>query len=710
MALPHHAVLAPPAAAAAASASAPSSSAAPASWAFSAPAPSVAAESLRNTLVPRAALALPAAAPAASASAPPPSAAPAGRVFSAPAPPSLVGFHPVADKVPFISKASLAPPALMAPVSKPGLPVRSALRGIGTVATSICSNTSLADTNFYVIRGRSSKTMALQHRGAYGAPAASTPPGAPATRAFSAPPEELRTQEAPATRVFSAPAPSVALTKLLVPRAPLAPPPAAPAALVSATPPSAAPAGRVFPSPAPLHGQLHQHHIADKVVLTVTAEANQELDSNIRSDLLTTVAAHALPPPMVNLAFCGFKSRIEAIGVTVLDLVLLALLKQNIRIGVQDFYLMLNSKSIDGSVLVSSIPNLEESTITVCPRLRGGAPVQQPSWYDQLDVIINNNAGELLSHVQLPLGMIDPNCQHGGVANFLKRLPQFVLHQLLLLVCLEGHFEGHCYHGHFDLSKILMSSCGHVKFSPDVYDHEEDYTPEGGDADYQRLFSIVLTFLDLTTRRLPTHVASLLWVLRHAPESLRRKKEFIMFLVNHPSLLTFAEKHMLYNLINSFLITLLKTRNPDPSAQAEVDALKTWLQGTKVAGWGGWEQSVQNVPAFLKTYTRGAKCPKRARTSGLRVSVYKQGAEHCIRLSRNFLGHNYVQVGLMLAEAAVSYLLEFILPMVLYNLARCLSGANGKTFIGIVSNPRADRTTVTAYYPDDDDNDDDGDA
>lgn len=40
-------------------------------------------------------------------------------------------------------------------------------------------------------------------------------------------------------------------------------------------------------------------------------------------------------------------------------------------------------------------------------------------------------------------------------------------------------------------------------------------------------------------------------------------------------------------------------------------------------------------------------------------------------------------MGLELAEAAVSYMFEIVLPVVLYNLARCLSGENGAAFFGM---------------------------
>lgn len=186
-----------------------------------------------------------------------------------------------------------------------------------------------------------------------------------------------------------------------------------------------------------------------------------------------------------------------------------------------------------------------------------------------------------------------------------------------------------------------MSSCGHVRFSSNV--RREPYTAEGSEADYQRLFFIVLAFVDFTTRRYPIHVANLLWVLRNAPGSLRQKEEFIAFLINHPSLLTFAEKQKLYSLIDSFLFTLLRTQFVDPNVQSEVNELKRWIQTT--VGWA-WEQRVQNVPDFLKTYIRGAKRPHGAPKSSPKVSVYQKGIDQCFRLSRNFLGHTYVRVSI----------------------------------------------------------------
>ena len=82
--------------------------------------------------------------------------------------------------------------------------------------------------------------------------------------------------------------------------------------------------------------------------------------------------------------------------------------------------------------------------------------------YVWLDVIINNNPDKLFSQLWIPQGMVDTNCPHSGLATFLSELPQFVIHQLLLLVCREGHFQGQCYYGHFDLSRVLVSFCGHM--------------------------------------------------------------------------------------------------------------------------------------------------------------------------------------------------------------------------------------------------------
>lgn len=123
---------------------------------------------------------------------------------------------------------------------------------------------------------------------------------------------------------------------------------------------------------------------------------------------------------------------------------------------------------------------------------------QQPLVYVRLDVIINNNPDKLFSQLQIPQVMVDPNCPQGGLATFFNELTQFVIHQLLLLVCREIHFQGHCHYGHFDLSRVLVSSYGHVRLSSDV--QKELYTQEGSEVDYQRLFFIVLAFVDFTIR------------------------------------------------------------------------------------------------------------------------------------------------------------------------------------------------------------------
>lgn len=232
--------------------------------------------------------------------------------------------------------------------------------------------------------------------------------------------------------------------------------------------------------------------------------------------------------------------------------------------------------------------------------------------------------------------MQHPNYATGQAqAPFLDGLARYVLHRLLVCVCQEGHLRGKCFYGRFDMSSILVSPCGHVRFSDDV--QARDYESDGSDADYQQLFFIVSTFVDFTTRRFPVHVISLLKVLRNAPESLRTKEEFVAFLVNHPCLLTFAERQMLYNLVDSLLYKLLK----NPAVQDQGNTLKSWVSTQVIQDW---QQTAQNVVVLRRTYMHGARRPASAPINSPLVSIYKPGVDQCVRLSRNYLGHTYIWV------------------------------------------------------------------
>jgi len=69
--------------------------------------------------------------------------------------------------------------------------------------------------------------------------------------------------------------------------------------------------------------------------------------------------------------FSGHKTWMSVtMGGTILQVVHSALRQEGIEI--RDFYLKHNGRMLDGYLLIDSIPNLVETNIDVCPRIRGG--------------------------------------------------------------------------------------------------------------------------------------------------------------------------------------------------------------------------------------------------------------------------------------------------------------------------------------------------
>ncbi|XP_022683710.1 uncharacterized protein LOC105914788 isoform X3 [Setaria italica] len=425
-----------------------------------------------------------------------------------------------------------------------------------------------------------------------------------------------------------------------------------------------------------------------------------------KDQTITSGADVAHPPPPedsvspiahVKVCFCGHEIEmpVNPRKQTILKFVLLALMKSNIR--ARDFYLTLNGKMLDEGLMVNSVLALGRSSIHVVPRMRGGAYSSYLcSWYYPMNKIIDAYSKRLVRRVFIHKRMKSKGSYE--FAPVLSDFFQYLLHYLLVCVCREGHLRDISWNGAFSLSDVLLYD-GHMRISPDVPVHR--YSPAGGAADYRRSYDIVLLFVDLDTGNYPVHVRYLLNTLLNADESVRLKPEFVTFLVNHPCLLTYAEKQMVYSLVDRLCSKL-------PEAVVNrVDQL---------VGVRGWVTTIKGADAFKDTYTyvppqkrsvqnppvpgaavQNPPVPGAAvqnppvhgaavlnTITATNMQGYGQGVTHCLHLGCNFLNNPPVEADLETAEVALSYLLEFVLPEVLEVLSKELTGYHARTFMEIL--------------------------
>ncbi|CAL5000654.1 unnamed protein product [Urochloa decumbens] len=243
------------------------------------------------------------------------------------------------------------------------------------------------------------------------------------------------------------------------------------------------------------------------------------------------------------------------------------------------------------------------------------------------------------------------------------------------------------------LEDILMSEDGHVRIRPTIAPVK--YYPGGGAADYERLYDIVLLFVDLKNKRYPVHLKHLLFLLRNATEKLRIKPQFVMFIVNHPSLLNYAEKHKLYYLVEQLL------KNLSPADEGKVSA---WLQ-TNDSGYHIWS-GYAKASEFLRVYTFGTHGKKKKN----KQSRYQAGGLLlCFQFGRNYLAHPPTD-DLALAEESLSYTFHVLLTTVIECLVRKLKpqlpDANGvlidnpsaTRLTEILSNPKADPASMRCFW------------
>jgi len=106
-----------------------------------------------------------------------------------------------------------------------------------------------------------------------------------------------------------------------------------------------------------------------------------------------------------------------------------------------------------------------------------------------------------------------------------------------------------------------MMLSGKVRMSSTICDDE--YTPVGGKVSYVQQYKIILLFDDLWAGWSSLHVMSFLKALCEVDNSKRQNPDFITFLINHPCLLTFVKRNMLYYLVDQLNLKQLSLTEPN---------------------------------------------------------------------------------------------------------------------------------------------------
>ncbi|OQU80692.1 uncharacterized protein LOC8054829 isoform X3 [Sorghum bicolor] len=371
--------------------------------------------------------------------------------------------------------------------------------------------------------------------------------------------------------------------------------------------------------------------------------------------------------PQVNLHFCGRKIRTSLLpGLSIVKLVQLALLENNIR--TTDFYLLLNGRLLDEHVTVNDIP--AESNIQVRPRVRGGVDEVHETTYRSIDTVINKRG-----HEKMFRRVIIPKQLGKRYACLLSPFSQYILFGILRCVCREAHQFGKCYNGAFTLADFMISKKGHIKMSSSVF--LDNYTPQGGEADYRQLYRILLVFVDAERGLVPLYFAHLLDTLRSTNELNRRDPDSITFLLNHPSLLTYAERHRLFCLIDQMILKL-------PREEKE----KVFKKVNSIPGYSKWDSNFEVMKEFNRVYNfPSGKGIHRYAGSGLNTTIH---------FCRNYLSHPEDWVSILFAEVAISLLVEDMLAKVIKELLDYQPPVYVGTWdlIGLIANVRADTGTM----------------
>lgn len=180
---------------------------------------------------------------------------------------------------------------------------------------------------------------------------------------------------------------------------------------------------------------------------------------------------------------------------------------------------------------------------------------------ERLDNVLMSNTARIFEEVVLPPELSTPGKEDTTVY-FLGSLTQYLIHKLFIFVFRDGHhWRRICWRGAFSIQDILCSTEGEVII--DFRAPFGKYSPEGGAADRRQLHMIIDTYLRAPSLSHAVHVDLLLSLLLNDDENLWADKDFITFVINHPSLLSFADKHKWYHLIDHMIqkLTLDDLRN-----------------------------------------------------------------------------------------------------------------------------------------------------
>lgn len=247
-------------------------------------------------------------------------------------------------------------------------------------------------------------------------------------------------------------------------------------------------------------------------------------------------------------------------------------------------------------------------------------------YYRPLDQVLGDIQMKF-DYVTLPHNLRKPSMRRNFVS-FLNSLSQNLIHQLLVTVCREGHeVRNVCWHGAFELSDIWLSE-GHLKVNP--YLAYSEYTEEGGRKDYKKLHELIFkAFRDPVTQAHPCLLDSLLGLLDRAPEVKRRDHDFITYLINHPCLLSYAERLKIFFVLEKMIE---KLKPPFSHLLEQV-----------LSNNSGWGNVIQDIEELKDAYFHDAGTD----AAGNQISVYGKGLDQAFRFARNFLNHTRATVSFL---------------------------------------------------------------
>ncbi|RLN07398.1 hypothetical protein C2845_PM11G24510 [Panicum miliaceum] len=252
--------------------------------------------------------------------------------------------------------------------------------------------------------------------------------------------------------------------------------------------------------------------------------------------------------------------------------------------------------------------------------------------------------------------------------SFLNSFSRYLIHQLLVCVCREGHEAlGITWDDAFTTSDIWLCNGG-VMINPNVPSRE--YEAGGGQADYDTLYHIISTsFYDFYSRRYPLYLRSLLHELETCPDENRRQHSFVTFLINRPALISYTDRMEIYTSTGTMFRQLPLNHR---------QTLNTLLNIQEYDSWG---LAVDLIPDLSTTYNYGG------------IPHYGDSLSSCLQFGRNYLSH-FATRFLKNAGAALVLNLEFLLPCVLRIMILDFQGPPEWYILSVLENTNADRVNV----------------